>query len=1443
MAGFLSAAMAAVGSSSIGNAVVRILIAYGISRLINRTQPDPSASAPIDAGVRLQLSPDTTNPIPLLFGSAYFGGRVTDAQLVDQNKTMWFCLTLCEVPNITTRLSDSATIKTNIDSVYLDNQLVTFKSDGITVDYVTNQDEGTVNTSPRDLIQIYLYEKGSFAPTLPSNFLSGGSPISPAVLPADARILFPDWTNDHRMVNVTFALVKIIYNRDKGITALPNLQFQVSNNLFKPGDALYSYMTNTISGAGISSSNIDTATLVALNSYSTATVNYFDESDSTVKTLANRYQINGLVNTKDNVLSNLQRLADNSGAFLNYDITTGTWGVVINRDSASVLSFNDSNIISGIDLTGTTLDSLYNSVRVEFPHRQVRDQRDVITLDLPTDYRNANEPDNELQITLDLINEPLQARELGYLALYQNRMDQVVTFATDYSKINTEAGDVISITSSVYGWTDKPYRVIRVKEIEGEDGGIAVEITAQEYDETMYTAGGQLRRPRVPTKPIAIPDITIIGTPAAPTVTQFNSIAVPYFRLTGVVPSGIVDRFEFWYSSTAGYADSTFVLLGTVSNSNGSPYVQGVSVIFTAEALPAGTYKFKVRAGNESAFGSYSALSAENVWLPVQVTDQVSNTTKISPGTDLASLLPILGAGALAYFAYKALYPQALSALSTTQLGKLLGLPTDQEVIAQKAKLDAQTNPFQEFVVGANNILSTVTPTVTFVGGTGVDISADSISGTITIAANGETTAGVSKIIAGEGIAIAPTTGIGDVTISVSGGGGGTGPVDSGGANSGNSYVLNGSVFPNRYEIDGANPPNDKPAIFTHTNMVISNSAYGTVIKPQNVVLPETILTPVLTVSTTDVVPGEPPAEITYDTDQFTGGPSTASTDTAAEAAARAQAVAKATAKYTNTWTETSFNEVKFTLNDNGTYTATYILRVQYPTESSPSTDTRTDNYRYYSTCTYNSALGLPQQAWSAWKKWKDPVIQTTQILSGSTNPPIPSTTGYIVDGEYTPGGVGLKLPSSVTGGDALYHDYFLPNTPTYTTKTVTIENQTVKCEPGQMVAFGVCNRDLGDTVAFATNTIFGVEASSYVNSPTASISFPGTKAVTNGSRWVSPHPWADDILYWSNDSIVWNKVKDVTFLNSAVTNQDVGIFSLMPYNPVIGKFFAYRYFYYRNPNANSIAYSTDGINWTEDGSALPWGDPRLTEGPLTILSNNTSGHYIGYYQRSFDWIGYFSSNGLTWTALSSAITSLGDYAILKPIPDSSRWLIGSVREQQEQDGIKYFTLPSMATGTYTFASGVHSIETYVDGLLNQIFDGSGRSRANYIGHVVVTPISATSFYVSCIGSALFLYTPPETFNQGTRIPLYSVYGIYTISGNSITASSFSTTPTTVTPQEGLVYTLPSASRTLKLSAPIAYATTYNYPGVAGTPIIYRAGDYGVGAYTNSVSLKTTYST
>jgi hypothetical protein len=435
-------------------------------------------------------------------------------------------------------------------------------------------------------------------------------------------------------------------------------------------------------------------------------------------------------------MTNLQKLASNTGCFVNYDIGTGLWGVTINRDSSPTLAFDDSNIISGIDLTGTNLDNMFNAVEVEFPHRQLRDQIDSIRIDLPTEYRNSNEPDNVLKIRLDLLNEPLQARELGYLELYQNRMDQVITFTSDYSKINTEAGDIITVTSAVYGWSVQPFRVVRVREVEGDEGGLAVEITAQEYDATMYTAGGQPRRPRVPSDAIGIPGIAVIGIPDIPTVTLINLVAVPAIDVTGLTPSGIVDRFEYWYSSDAG---ATYKLLGTRRNSNGSPYNEDTSLTFRAAELVAGTYLFKVRGGNATVFGPFSTATAGIVWAPVQVTDAVSDTTQVTGS--MADLIGPLAMGAIAYFAYQQLYPEIMGALGDSELGEIFGIPSSAVQTMQNA-----SGNFKIIQVGDTIQTPYTNDTITFIAGDGITITAEADAGTITINSVGAVTGVINDL-------------------------------------------------------------------------------------------------------------------------------------------------------------------------------------------------------------------------------------------------------------------------------------------------------------------------------------------------------------------------------------------------------------------------------------------------------------------------------------------------------------------------------------------------------------------------------------------------------------------------------------------------------------------------------------------------------------------------
>jgi hypothetical protein len=185
-------------------------------------------------------------------------------------------------------------------------------------------------------------------------------------------------------------------------------------------------------------------------------------------------------------MQNLETLCGAAQAFLNYDIAQGKWAVVINRPGASVASFDDSNIVGSISIQGTGLRDLYNTVRVEFPHIDLNDEYDFVEIAIPAGDRNANEPDNTLNIQFDCINDPVMAEMLGLIELKQSRVDRVITFDVDFSYLGLKAGDLIDVTSTLLGYTNKMFRIISINESDGSDGSLMMNITALEYDADVY---------------------------------------------------------------------------------------------------------------------------------------------------------------------------------------------------------------------------------------------------------------------------------------------------------------------------------------------------------------------------------------------------------------------------------------------------------------------------------------------------------------------------------------------------------------------------------------------------------------------------------------------------------------------------------------------------------------------------------------------------------------------------------------------------------------------------------------------------------------------------------------------------------------------------------------------------------------------------------------------
>ena len=240
--------------NTIGGALARTALSAlalnQISRSVmksNDSRRDASPVSNVRPGVRLQLPPTQDHHIPVLYGEAIIPGIISDAHLSTNRQTMTYVFTIAEKTG--TKISDDLASTYIFRKMYWADQLVVFKADGITIDYTLDRD-GNQDISLRGLATVRFYAGGSAS----SYQLA---PEGDSITATNAWSVVPNWTTDHAMPDLLFAVVTITYNQDKGNTGVPTLLFHVVNSMTLPGDCLYDYTTNTRYGAGIAAGDIN----------------------------------------------------------------------------------------------------------------------------------------------------------------------------------------------------------------------------------------------------------------------------------------------------------------------------------------------------------------------------------------------------------------------------------------------------------------------------------------------------------------------------------------------------------------------------------------------------------------------------------------------------------------------------------------------------------------------------------------------------------------------------------------------------------------------------------------------------------------------------------------------------------------------------------------------------------------------------------------------------------------------------------------------------------------------------------------------------------------------------------------------------------------------------------------------------------------------------------
>jgi len=591
-----------LGSTLVGTAIATAtgyIVAGGLAVATARAlgvfdMPD----MPDDPGVTIQLPPSTDNKLPVLYGNAFTSGPIFDAAISNQNQTMTYCIALSE---------ETQTGTFSCSQIFMADDELIFSGNTVTSHRNPNQ---STSTNYNGKIRVNIYQGGSAA----SNCIF---PTSGGVA---ATTIVPHWGVNHTANNMVFAVVQMDYDAENGLAGLSPFTFKMKNSLSNPGDVLYDYATSTRYGAGISASDLDVNSITGtantqMKGYCAEQVNYTNQANANVT--HDRYEINGVISTFQPVKDNIDRICQASSTFFTYNVKKGQFAAIPNRalstaEKANCLVYNDDSIVSKIDITSTELYNLYNAVEIEFADNTRKDQTNTVKVTTPAIDRNANEPDNELKYRLDMINDNMRAEALANIDLNQSRVGTVVQFDTDFSGMQTDVGDVIKITNSLYNWTDKLFRVLRTVEKQDETGMITVQMSAIEYSDDYYTLPASTETPDIGF--IDLPKIPIIPPIYIPQVyegTYANLDAFPGDIFGNVVTNPAMQIFGAGAQLENAGLGNTNVVSGTTYNDLITPEVYDIS------GVDIGDYTFTAvgNLGGVLPVGGYDTAFRNNVTL------------------------------------------------------------------------------------------------------------------------------------------------------------------------------------------------------------------------------------------------------------------------------------------------------------------------------------------------------------------------------------------------------------------------------------------------------------------------------------------------------------------------------------------------------------------------------------------------------------------------------------------------------------------------------------------------------------------------------------------------------------------------------------------------------------------------------------------------------------
>ena len=423
------------------------------------------------------------------------------------------------------------------------------------------------------------------------------------------------------MPNVAYLYVELKYNRDESVTGLTSkLGAEVQGKLVRtfngstlssgtsyssnPSECLLDYLTSTIYGCGdvMSDSDIDLTTFASHKTFCDTLITHTDKDGNS--TTAKRYTTDGAINTFDERDLNVSDLVVCSQAIFSYHL--GKFQVISDTTGSSVMSFNPDNMYGDVTIVNDGFNSSLNKMNISFSSYAQKYQDDQVFLNLADNQKSYNEPELVQDTRFKFVNNNIMAERIGHIIVKKSRDNLIVSFKTDTRALALQVVDIISVTNSTYGFTNKLFKINSITENEMNDGGVSgYLITAQEYNADAYAEEALTEFQTAPNTNLANPrNFGAITNLTA--ISNDTDSTTPFVQLQWTVPTGLTETFEIYVGDdiNAAIADREFNISFRTST---GPFTEGATITHKVFDLDfTDTLVFWVRPINQFARGAFS---------------------------------------------------------------------------------------------------------------------------------------------------------------------------------------------------------------------------------------------------------------------------------------------------------------------------------------------------------------------------------------------------------------------------------------------------------------------------------------------------------------------------------------------------------------------------------------------------------------------------------------------------------------------------------------------------------------------------------------------------------------------------------------------------------------------------------------------------------------------